>query len=90
MPEKLPPFTPEELERAIRRSASRSLKRLAPLIADEPGRTPRGLRTPYRPDAWAALTPEARIAHARQILKAQAFDELVSARGVTLGDGVVA
>lgn len=90
MSEKLPPFTPEELERAIRRSASRSLKRLAPLIADKPRRTPRGLRTPYSPEAWAKLTPEERIAHSRQILKASAFDELVSARGVTLGDGVVA
>lgn len=84
MSEKLPPFTPEQLKRAVCRSASRSLKRLNVLIADEPHRTPYGLRTPHRPDAWAKLTPSDRIEHARQILKAQAFDEFVARRGVIL------
>jgi hypothetical protein len=84
-----PPYTPKQLEREVRRRASRSLKGLSALIADEPARTPYGLRTPYRPNAWAALTPEERIAHARQILKAQAFDELIARRGVDL-DGTPA
>lgn len=85
----LPPFTPDQLEKAVRRSACRSLQKLNALIADEPARTPYGLRTPQRPDAWAALTPKERIEHARQILKAQAFDELVARRGVDL-DGTPA
>lgn len=84
MPSDFAPFTPEQLKRAIQRSASRRLKRLNALIADEPARTPYGLRTPYRPSEWAALTPSDRIEHARRILKAQAFDELVARRGVIL------
>lgn len=84
-----PPFTPDQLAKAVRRSACRSLQKLNVLIADEPERTPYGLRSPYKQSAWAELTPKERIEHARQTLKAQAFDELVSRRGVDL-DGTPA
>lgn len=80
----MPPFTPEELTNAVRKSASRGLRKLSHLIADDPTRTPYGLRKPYKQDAWEALTTKERVEHARGILKAQAFDELVASRGVNL------
>jgi hypothetical protein len=83
-----PPYTPEELERQVRRRASKSLARLGPFI-DDPRRTPPGLRAPHLLGAWMKLPQTERFEHARGILKRQLFDELVKERGVILSDGTL-
>lgn len=78
-----PPLTPAQLGRKVTCRTARRIAWLRPLLATDPGATPAALRAPYGFRAWARLTPEERVDHARKVIKGQVFDELVASRGVT-------
>ncbi|WP_146755244.1 hypothetical protein [Arthrobacter sp. AQ5-05] len=71
-------LTLHQLERRAKNRATSALRRLRPLIVDEPERTPHRLQRPYSRAEWRTLPEAERVRHARKALQGQAFDRLVA------------